>query len=164
MKTPLNLMNTQTIRGTSSSKSNYMFSSAERQLKGSSSRYRYESREDDEEEESSGFGGAVKADVQRVLMAVNPSDPTYHKPEIYPEVEIDISSDNRSQSSLSKLNDDDTIEIDQSHTLVTFPLNITNSKGVYSSAQRSEEVAEVSAVQSILFNNLNQTYLNAGSS
>ena len=78
MKTPLNLMNTQTIRGTSSSKSNYMFSSAERQLKGSSSRYRYESREDEEEEEqSSGFGGAIRGEVQRVLVQANPKDQIY---------------------------------------------------------------------------------------
>ena len=41
-----------------------MFSSAERQLKGSSSRYRYETREDEEEEEqSSGFGRAIRGDV-----------------------------------------------------------------------------------------------------
>lgn len=90
MKTPLNLVHNQTIRGTSSSKSNYMFSSAERQIKGSSSRYRYDSREEEDEEVSS------EADVQRVVVKVNPDQ--YILKDTYPRVQIDISSDNESEN------------------------------------------------------------------
>ena len=73
-----------------------------------------------------------------------------------PRVQVDTSEENYSEEeSGSKLNDDDTIEIEQSQTLVTFPLNVTNNKATFLSANRSDEVAEVSAVHSVLINNLN---------